>query len=219
MRWQQRPAISTVMTAHLVSLASLFLVGLATCVVPGPNNFMLMRLGMRRGRAAALAGGAGTVLSCLVWCALATLGLGALLKAAPWLYMVLRTGGGLYLVWFAIALWRAKPEAGAAEAALPKAGVGDAFWQGFAINMTNPKSVLFFASIFSAYVGPDTPSWVHWAAMADVTLVCLIWQVAMAWLFSTKRAAAAYGRAQRPLDRIAAVLMGGFGASLIFALE
>lgn len=207
------------MTGHLLSLGSLFLVGLATCAVPGPNNFMLMRLGMRRGRAAALAGGAGTVLSCLVWCGLAVLGLAALLKAWPWLYLVLRTGGGLYLIWFAIAIWRAKPTAAEAEPVDPQGSVQDAFWQGFLINMTNPKSVLFFASIFSAYVGPDTPAWVHWAAVGDVTLVCAIWQVAMAFLFSARAPAAAYARAQRPLDRIAAVLMGGFGLSLIFALE
>lgn len=206
------------MTGHLLSLGSLFLVGLATCAVPGPNNFMLMRLGMRRGRAAALAGGGGTVLSCLVWCGLAVLGLAALLKAWPWLYLVLRTGGGLYLIWFAVAIWRAKPEGPPAEGAQP-AGIADAFWQGFGINMTNPKSVLFFASIFSAYVGPDTPAWVHWAAVADVTLVCAIWQVAMAYLFSARAPAAAYARAQRPLDRIAAVLMGAFGLGLIFSPE
>jgi threonine/homoserine/homoserine lactone efflux protein len=60
---------------------------------------------------------------------------------------------------------------------------------------------------------------VHVAAVAVVVVTCLGWQVAMAWLFSTRQAAAAYGRAQRPLDRIAAVLMAAFGVSLIFALE
>ena len=207
------------MLVHLVSLGSLFVVSLATCLAPGPNNFMLMRLGMRRGRASALAAGFGTTLSCLVWCAGAVLGLAALFRAAPWLYALLRVGGGLYLVWFAIALWRTRPQVAASDDAEAPLPARDAFWQGFAVNMTNPKSVLFFASIFSAYVRPDTPLWLHLAAVAVVCATCLGWQVAMAWVFSTRRAIAAYGRAQRPLDRLAAVLMGGFGASLIFALE
>jgi hypothetical protein len=38
----------------------------------------------------------------------------------------------------------------------------------------------------------------------------------MAWLFSAKAPAAAYGRAQRPLDLAAALLMGAFGVSLIW---
>jgi len=206
------------MSAHLLSLASLFVVSLATAIIPGPNNFMLMRLGMRRGRAAALAAGFGTTLSCIVWCAAAALGLAAVLAAAPWLYKVLRIGGGLYLLWFAWAIWRTKtldaetppPEPAGREA------FWENFWQGFAINMTNPKSVLFFASIFSAYVGPQTPLWAEIAAIAIVVATCLGWQVAMAWLFSVERAASTYRRAQRPLDRSAAVLMGGFGVSLIW---
>jgi amino acid exporter len=206
------------MTGHLLSLASLFVVSLATCLIPGPNNFMLMRLGMRRGRGAALAAGVGTVISCLTWCAAAALGLAAVLTAAPWLYKVLKVGGGLYLVWFAWSLWRTEPMNPAEGGEPPKLSVWGDIWQGFAINMTNPKSVLFFASIFSAYVGPNTPGWVHLAAVADVTFVCAIWQVAMAFVFSAKPAIAAYGRAQRPLDVAAAVLMAAFGVSLI-ALE
>lgn len=203
------------MAAHLLSLASLFVVSLATCLVPGPNNFMLMRLGMRRGRNAALAAGVGTTLSCVVWCAAAALGLAAVLATAPWLYKALRIGGGLYLLWFAWALWRAPPAA-AEETASVAVGRGGYVWQGFAINMTNPKSVLFFASIFSAYVGPDTPLWVHAAAVVVVCATCFGWQVAMAWLFSTRGASSAYARAQRPLDLAAALLMGAFGVSLIW---
>jgi len=204
------------MNAHLLSLGSLFVVCLATCVVPGPNNFMLMRLGMRRGRAAAVWAGVGTTLSCVVWCAGALVGLAAVLAAAPWLYKALRIGGGLYLVYFAFMLWRSKAEAPQLDGEAPQMRPLVAVWQGFAINMTNPKSVLFFASIFSAYVGPDTPLWMHAAAVAIVCATCLGWQLAMAWLFSVRQAAAAYGRAQRPLDRGAAVLMGAFGASLIW---
>ena len=205
------------MTAELLSLGSLFVVSVAVSIIPGPNNFMLMRLGMRRGRAAAMAAGFGTTLSCIVWCAAAALGMAAVLAAAPWLYKVLRVGGGLYLLWFAWAIWRAKAQG----AGVPEPAPGgrdefwDSFWQGFAVNMTNPKSVLFFASIFSAYVGPDTPLWVHIAAIAVVVTTCQGWQLAMAWLFSTRRASAAYAKAQRPLDRTSALLMGGFGASLI----
>jgi threonine/homoserine/homoserine lactone efflux protein len=83
------------LSPHLLSLASLLAVSIATCVVPGPNNFMLMRFGMRHGRGVALAAGFGTTLSCIVWCAAAALGLAAVLAAAPWLYRLLRLGGGL----------------------------------------------------------------------------------------------------------------------------
>ncbi|MGZ6038983.1 MAG: LysE family translocator, partial [Phenylobacterium sp.] len=191
------------MTAHLLSLLSLMVVSFATCVVPGPNNFMLMRFGMRHGRWIADASGFGTTLSCIVWCGLAALGLSAVLAAAPWLETLVRVGGGLYLLWFAWRLWRSppvQPPEAEGERRGAELSFWAAFWQGFAVNMTNPKSVLYFASIFSAYVGPREPLWVQAGAVAICIVTCQIWQTAMSWLFSTRRAVAAYARAQRPLD-------------------
>src|SRR4029450_8220917 len=98
------------MSGHIASLASLFLLALATSVIPGPSNFLTMRVAMRRGRGPALATALGTTLGCVVWCGAAVLGLAALLAAAPWLYKTLRIAGGVYLVWFAISLWRAHAE-------------------------------------------------------------------------------------------------------------
>jgi threonine/homoserine/homoserine lactone efflux protein len=201
-------------TEHILSLAALFGLALATSIIPGPSNFLTMRVAMRRGRGPALATALGTTSGCVIWCAAAVVGLGALLAAAPWLYKILRVGGGLYLIWFAVALWRAKPEPEVAEP--PPGAARAAFWQGLAICLTNPKSVLFFASVFSAYVGPETPAWVHWAAVLVVTATCLLWQAGLALAFSALRAAQAYARAQKPLDRGAAGLMGVFGLSLLW---
>lgn len=202
------------MSSHVLGLVSLFLVTLATSIVPGPSNFLTMRLGVRRGRGPAVVAALGTTAGCVVWCAAAALGLAAVLAAAPWLYKVLRIAGGLYLIWFAVQLWRSKPEPPAGDP--PPGAALAAFWQGLVICLTNPKSVLFFASIFSAYVGPDSPMWVHLAAVAIVCLTCLVWQAALALAFSGVRAAQAYARAQRPLDRGAALLMGAFGVSLLW---
>jgi threonine/homoserine/homoserine lactone efflux protein len=211
------------MTAHLFSLLSLTLVSLATCAVPGPNNFMLMRFGMKHGRWIAEASGFGTTLGCVVWCALAALGLSAVLAAAPGLEKLLRVGGGLYLLWFAWGLWRSPPAApltdGEAPGPKPSGATlsfWSAFWQGFAVNMTNPKSVLYFASIFSAYVGPREPQWVQAGAVAICIVTCQVWQTAMSWLFSTRQAVAAYARAQRPLDRLSSAFLGAFGVKLLW---
>jgi threonine/homoserine/homoserine lactone efflux protein len=207
------------MTAHLLSLLSLTLVSLATCAVPGPNNFMLMRFGMRHGRWIAEASGFGTTLGCVVWCALAALGLSAVLAAAPWLELLLRIGGGLYLLWFAWTLWRSPPVTPGADDAADTGArytFWGAFWQGFAVNMTNPKSLFYFASIFSAYVGPREPVWVQAGAVAVCIVTCQVWQTAMSWLFSTRRAVAAYARAQRPLDRISSAFLGVFGVKLLW---
>lgn len=202
------------MSAYVLSLASLFAVALATSIIPGPTNFLLMRIAMRQGRWPGVMAAVGTTVGCMIWCVAAAIGLAALFAAAPWLYGALRIAGGLYLLWCAWSLWHAKPTVIATEAG-PDAG-RQAFWAGLAVNMTNPKSVLFFASIFSAYVGPKTPLWVQGAAVGVVTFVCLGWCGGLAWLFSTQAAVDAYSRMQLLLDRVAAVLMAAFGLGLLW---
>jgi RhtB (resistance to homoserine/threonine) family protein len=204
-------------TSHLLSLASLAVVSLVTSAAPGPNIFLIMRTAMRRGRGPAMLAAMGTLAGCVVWCGGAVLGLAALLATAPWLYKALRIAGGLYLLWFAIQLWRA-PEDSQGATAEPVAA-GGPFWRAFVICLTNPKTVLFFGSIFAAYMGPDTPLWVHVAAVAVVCATCLVFYAAVAWFFSTSRAAASYSRAQRPLDRAASALMGAFGLSLLWVFD
>jgi len=209
------------MTSPLLSLASLAVVSLVTAAVPGPSIFLIMRTAMRRGRGPGMMAALGTLGGCVVWCAAAALGLAALLAAAPWLYKVLKVAGGFYLLWFAFQLWRA-PKDALDPAQHPQAAqskAGGAFWRAFVVCLTNPKSVLFFASIFAAYMGPDTPLWVHGAAVAIVCVTCIAFNAAVAWFFSTARAADAYGRAQKPLDRVAGGLMGAFGISLLWVFD
>ena len=206
------------MTTPLLSLASLTVVSLVTAAVPGPSIFLVMRLAMRRGRGPAMMAALGTFAGCVLWCAAAALGLAAVLAAAPWLYTLLRIAGGLYLLWFAVQLWRAPQETPGSDAAQP-AAAGGAFWRALIVCLTNPKSVLFFGSIFAAYMGPDSPLWVHAAAVAIVCATCIAWYAAVAWFFSTRRAAASYARAQKPLDRVAGALMGAFGVSLLWVFD
>jgi threonine/homoserine/homoserine lactone efflux protein len=206
------------MSNHILALASLALVALVTSAVPGPNIFLVMRLAMARGRGPALAAALGTTAGCIVWCAAAALGLAALLTAAPWLYKILRVAGGLYLLWFAFQLWTSRPQAPDAAASEPGA-VHGAFWRALIVCLTNPKSVLFFGSIFAAYMGPDTPLWMHLSAVAIVVGECAAFYAAVAWLFSARRAAAAYARAQRPLDRAAAAVMAVFGLGLFWVFD
>ena len=202
--------------------SALLAVGLfaLTFLSPGPNLLIVVQSSVSAGRRAGVAASLGVATGDGLYAGLGLFGMSAAIAQGGALFAAIKLVGGAYLIWYAVRLMRSgKPVEIAPNAASRAVPVGHYFRRGLVTDLANAQTVLFFASIFSAYVGPDTPGWVHWAAVADVTLVCFLWQVAMAWLFSTKQAAAAYGRAQRPLDRIAAVLMGGFGVSLIFALE
>lgn len=69
---------------------------------PGPSFILVARTAVassrRAGMGAALGMGVGSVIISLI----ALMGLHTLLAAVPWLWVALKTGGGVYLLWMAV---------------------------------------------------------------------------------------------------------------------
>ncbi|MBI1404941.1 MAG: LysE family translocator [Caulobacter sp.] len=124
---------------------------------PGPANLFSIANGMRRGRGAVLEGVVGMSSATLVWFAGAALGLGALVIAFPQAFRLLAIAGGLYVAWLGIssllAGWRNAPEAEAPDTHLSRS----AFRDGFAVQLANPKALVFFAGVLPPFIDPQRP--------------------------------------------------------------
>ena len=128
-------------------------------ITPGPANVFAVATGMQRGKAAALAGVAGMTCATLVWFAAAALGLGALIAAFPAVFHWVAIGGGLYVAWLGTkALWRAwKGDVLAIETVTAARGKRGAFVDGFAVQIANPKAVLFFTAVLPPFLDIARP--------------------------------------------------------------
>ena len=80
------------------------LVCLGMSLTPGPNMLYLVSRSICQGRWAGLVSLIGTAAGFIVYLVCASLGITALLMAAPIAYDILRFGGALYLLWLA---WQA----------------------------------------------------------------------------------------------------------------
>lgn len=127
----------------------------AMAFFPGPANLFSVATGMARGRRAALAGVAGMNSATLIWYGAASLGLGALVAAFPAVFRALRLGGAVYLLWLAWGALKGSrgPEAHGPAAARP----GSAFRDGFAVQIANPKIVLFFTAVLPPFLDLARP--------------------------------------------------------------
>jgi threonine/homoserine/homoserine lactone efflux protein len=120
-------------------------------LAPGPDNLMVIGLGMSRGRRAGLAFGLGCALGCLNHTVLAALGVSALIAASPLAFAILKAVGGIYLIWLGVQAIRLARPTGAT---LP---AGDEpprrlFVKGLIANAINPKVVLFFLAFLPQFV-------------------------------------------------------------------
>lgn len=142
----------------------------AMAATPGPANVFAIATGMQRGPKAALIGVAGMNVATLVWFAAAALGLAALVIALPGVFHYVAIAGGLYVAWLGVkALWAGLRGAAAVDLAHAKAATS-AFRDGFAVQIANPKAILFFTAVLPPFLDLGRPLWAQLLMLASVTI-------------------------------------------------
>lgn len=126
---------------------------LALNLTPGADMMFCLGQGLRTGPKAAIAASAGISLGSMVHVTIAGLGLGAVMSTIPWAFEVIRWMGVGYLLYLAYQSFRVTG-AGAAPAHQPPRR---AFREGFFVNLTNPKVILFVLAFVPQFVDPDRP--------------------------------------------------------------
>ncbi|KQQ96544.1 LysE family translocator [Massilia sp. Leaf139] len=119
---------------------------------PGPDNLMVLGLGMSRGRKQGMVFGLGCALGCLSHTFLAVIGVSAIIAASPTAFTALRIGGGLYLVYLGIGALRSSGGQRADKSGAPPQSLRTLFMKGLLANAINPKIVLFFLSLLPQFV-------------------------------------------------------------------
>ena len=201
------PLFLTIALVHLLALAS-----------PGPDFLFVSQTAASRSRAQAMAGVLGITLGIAVWAALALLGLHVLLHRLAWLQRTVAVAGGAYLLWMGWQLLRAawRPSAAAAGGAVP---LPSSAWRslraGLLTNLANPKAVVYFASVFSALVGPDVTAVTRGQLWLLVSVESLAWFALVATLFALPPMRRAYLRKARVIDGLAGGVFVLFGLQLL----
>jgi threonine efflux protein len=188
---------------------------------PGPDFFFVSQTAVSRSRHEAMAGVVGITLGVAMWSALALLGLQLLLHRLIWLERLITIGGGFYLCWMGVKMLRgalAKPKGSAAEPVVQVyAGALRSLRNGLFTNLANPKVVIYFGSIFSAFVGQGVSSTARWGLWALVVVETLLWFSFVAGCFALPVMRRGYLRISRWIDGCAGAIFMLFGLHLIFS--
>jgi threonine/homoserine/homoserine lactone efflux protein len=192
---------------YIVALLGLALVHLLAVASPGPSTVLVIQTAAVAGRRGGLLAALAMMVGALLWATAALFGLQALFAEFAWLYLFFRIAGGLYLIYLAVMIWRH------ARDPLPEIAPGStahlAGWPGFLrallLQLSNPKIMVFFGSIFLSVLPQHMPAWMDGTVLAIVAVNEFTWFALLALLFSGGPARAFYRRAKFWLDRF----MGG----------
>ncbi|WMS43198.1 LysE family translocator [Acuticoccus sp. MNP-M23] len=187
------------------------------CISPGPSVLLVVGLAMRSGTRAGWAAAAGVTAGSAFYFALSALGVGGLIVASHTLFTIVKWAGAAYLVYLGIRMMGplvcalrngAMPAAGP----LPVADGGGsqrAFWKGFAVQLANPKTLIFFVALFPQFIAPEGNVALQFAVMA---LVSALIEMPVLMVYALVSAASA-----RWMARTAVLWFEGLaGAVLVF---
>ncbi|WP_433438041.1 LysE family translocator [Nonomuraea sp. CA-141351] len=138
-----------------ISTLALFCVAtLGLLVVPGPAVFYIVTRSVSQGRGAGLISVLGVHTGSLVHIAAAALGISALLAASATAFTIVKYVGVAYLLWLGVRkLMRRGEDEGPVQ--LPVQSKRRLFWEGFVVNMLNPKTAIFFLAFLPQFTKPD----------------------------------------------------------------
>jgi threonine efflux protein len=194
------------------AVATVFSVYVIGVVVPGPNFVAVVHKAVSGNRREALLLVAGIVTISLFWASCAILGIGMVFAIFPWLAFVVRIAGAMYLMWFGLRLLiSAKKNRGQAPSQSQAPEARSPYLQGVVTNIANPKSIAFFAAVFSSATPEHVSAPTFLAMLAVVCATASLWYGTVALVLSHATFATAYRRAKRWVDCVCGGLIIALG--------
>jgi threonine/homoserine/homoserine lactone efflux protein len=190
------------------------LVAAATVASPGPGVVLTLTNALRHRAADTLGGILGLAAGAFAMAAASATGLGLLLSTSPPAFTVLKLLGAAYLVWLGIRLWR-EPAVRLREAPTEGLGVRARFVEALGLQLTNPKVVVFFLSVFPQFVAAGEARLPQFAVLV-LTYAALILVIHSAYALTARRSRPwlASERGLRVVQRIGGGTFVCFGVAL-----
>lgn len=186
-------------------------------VVPGPSVLFTVGRALSLGRRAALSSVLGNAIGAYVLVVAVAFGVGALVERSVVAFTVLKLAGAAYLVYLGVKAWRQRgslPVTIGGET--PRGGIRT-LWEGFAVGLANPKTIVFFAAVLPQFVDPDLGHVVGQMMLLGLIFVGIALASDSAWGLGAAVARDWFARSPRRLaavSRIGGLSMIGLGVTV-----
>ncbi len=190
------PQFLTIAIVHLLAVAS-----------PGPDFAIVVRQSITYGKITALWTSLGVGTGILLHVMYSLLGIGVVVSQSILAFTIMKFMGAAYLMYIGWKALRTKPGGSRILAGkgqeIPT--IRKAFWTGFLTNGLNPKATLFFLSLFTVVIAPETPVPVQLFYGIYMAIATALWFSGLSLLFGNERVRLLFGKVGHWFERF----MGG----------
>jgi len=201
----------------LGSIAAALMLG---AISPGPTFIYVAKNSIAISRKHGLFTALGTGTGAALFGFLAVIGLQAVLLAVPSAYIVLKVFGGLYLLWLAFNIIRhAKEPVETHTDSKTQMSYAQAYRWGLFTQLSNPKITIILASIFTALLPKEIPTYFYFVLPILCFFIDAGWYSLVAVALSAEKPRRVYLRFKKVFDRVAGGVMTLLGLKLIFGMK
>ncbi|MCO8067093.1 LysE family translocator [Acinetobacter schindleri] len=187
---------------------------------PGPTSIYVAKNSIAISRKHGLFTALGTGTGAAVFGLLAVLGLQAFLLAVPSAYLALKICGGIYLLWLAFKIIKhAKEPINADEDSNTQMSLRRAYTTGLITQLSNPKIAIVLASIFTALLPKEIPTYFYVVLPVLCFFIDAGWCSLVAVALSAEKPRRVYLKFKAGFDRAAGAVMTVLGLKLIFGMK
>lgn len=154
------------------------------------------------------------------WATASLVGISQLFKSSLWLYNLIRIAGGCYLVYMGLNIilnsFKSTGYLTKDKAIRKTVDSRSAFWVGLFTSYSNPKTAVFFGSLFILSFPPGAPFWFYVVTVCMVFSASVIWYSLVATFFSIPKVQLTYNRFRKIIDKVTGSIFVILGVRLVF---
>ena len=198
-------------------LISVTLIAIFMSISPGADFVMITRNSIFYGRKAGLYASLGISIAIWVHVAYSIAGLAVIISKSVLLFTIIKYLGAAYLIYVGWITLQAKSIIDTdtvADNINAKMSSWDAFKVGFITNVLNPKTTLFFLSIFTQVIDPQTPLWVQFLYGAIISMAHLLWFSCVSIFLSQPTLLKLFQRFKKRIEQLVGAVLIAFGLKI-----
>ncbi|MGY3572585.1 LysE family translocator [Vibrio paucivorans] len=199
-----------------MELMSLAILGLIIVISPGADFVLVLKNSIAQGRKAGIWTALGISAAITVHITYSILGIGYLVSQNVFLFQCIKYMGAAYLIYLGVKGFFYSSDVLAQQGNVQQeTNLIKLALQGWLCNALNPKTMLFFVSIFSQVISPDQQG-LFGALLYGGYMIILhaIWFVLVAVVFTSPSMQSRLLKVKKRLEQICGVALVSFGAML-----
>lgn len=209
------------LASHWPNLLTIYIACLAAFISPGPNFVAIASHAVNQ-RHDGVAIAIGISFGTAIWALLAVTGITTLLSAYEDATLIVGFAGGSYLCWLGVKSIRSvltgtKFSADFSHAPHQATTFLRSVATGLLIQMTNPKTALFWLALTSLAIKPHTPQLIIFVMVLGCLVIALAWHIVLALAFSAESVRQKYISFKSIFSAVFGTLFIGFGLKVIYS--